>query len=201
MAEVQAAALGAASETESDRVGEFEVGQTNRRLLQRAFTGFFGQRWLVTERRARRRRWRWPVETEVELTDRDGREFRGSRPQLPMQVTIAGRRSSAAGRGRLLHRECWPQGMRRLEAIGGRSGLGKPMPNRSPTTRCNNTTTAASTLPGHGSRARAAARHHADCPVSPLTQLCPLSSAPFSIVKSMYLGQVSSQVSAVFVCL
>jgi hypothetical protein len=44
MAEVQAAALGAASETESDRVGEFEVGQTNRRLLQRAFTGFFGQR-------------------------------------------------------------------------------------------------------------------------------------------------------------
>ena len=141
------------------------------------------------------------IETEVELTDRDGREFRGSRPQLPMQVTIAGRRSSAAGRGRLLHRECWPQGMRRLEAIGGRSGLGKPMPNRSPTTRCNNTTTAASTLPGHGSRARAAARHHADCPVSPLTQLCPLSSAPFSIVKSMYLGQVSSQVSAVFVCL
>ena len=117
-----------------------------------------------------------------------------------MQVTIAGRRSSAAGRGRLLHRECWPQGMRRLEAIGGRSGLGKPMPNRSPTTRCNNTTTAASTLPGRGSRARAAARHHADCPVSPLTQLCPLSSSPSSIVKGLYLGQVCSQVSAV-VCL
>ena len=38
------------------------------------------------------------------------------------------------------------------------------------------------------------------CPVSPLTQLCPLSSAPFSIVKGLYLGQVSSQVSAV-VCL
>ena len=38
------------------------------------------------------------------------------------------------------------------------------------------------------------------CPGSPLTQLCPLSSAPFSIVKGLYLGQVSSQVSAV-VCL
>jgi len=38
------------------------------------------------------------------------------------------------------------------------------------------------------------------CPVSPLSQLCPHSSAPFFIVKGLYLGQVFSQVSAV-VCL
>ena len=38
------------------------------------------------------------------------------------------------------------------------------------------------------------------CPVSALTQLCPHSSAPFFIVKGLYLGQVFSQVSAV-VCL
>ena len=101
------------------------------------------------------------IETEVELTDRDGREFRGSRPQLPMQVTIAGRRSSAAGRGRLLHRECWPQGMRRLEAIGGRSGLGKPMPNRSPTTRCNNIQ---QLLVPYLAAARARAQPHATMP-------------------------------------
>jgi hypothetical protein len=36
--------------------------------------------------------------------------------------------------------------------------------------------------------------------ITTLTQLYPLSSAPFSIAKGLYLGQVSSQVSAV-VCL
>jgi len=46
----------------------------------------------------------------------------------------------------------------------------------------------------------AACRTRHNCPGSPLTQLCPLSSAPFPIVKGLYLGQVSSQVSAV-VCL
>jgi hypothetical protein len=34
-------------------------------------------------------------------------------------------------------------------------------------------------------------------PVSPLTHLCPPSSAPFFIAKGLYLGQVFSQVSAV----
>ena len=33
--------------------------------------------------------------------------------------------------------------------------------------------------------------HQRVCPVSALTQLCPHSSAPFFIVKGLYLGQVS----------
>ena len=110
-------------------------GQTNRRLLRRAFTGFFGQGWLVTEATSAEEALTLAIETEFALIVMDeifapGLEaMRGSAAIMDLRAheAQAGARRRAvivSCTGNAGHRECVD-----LKKSGADLVWGKPMPN------------------------------------------------------------------------
>ena len=110
-------------------------GQTNRRLLRRAFTGFFGQGWLVTEATSAEEALTLAIETEFALIVMDeifapGLEaMRGSAAIMDLRAheAQAGARRRAvivSCTGNAGHRECVD-----LKESGADLVWGKPMPN------------------------------------------------------------------------
>ena len=111
-------------------------GQTNRRLLHRAFTGFFGQGWLVTEATSAEEALALAIETEFELIVMDEIFAPGLEAMLgsaaikdlrahEAQAGVRRRRAVVVScTGNAGHKECVD-----LKQSGADLVWGKPMPN------------------------------------------------------------------------